>query len=728
MVFQTNRFMKQIMSFILVMTFFPLMASSQNNSKFNFSLERKLRDPQLNNRMIALFVQGDVKAIKLKTEELGGLFKYSTGSIAAINISLDKVNEIAALKSVVRIENNDLKLELFNDQALTNNHVSEVHLGFNLPQGYDGTGVVIGIIDDGIDFTHPDFRDIHGNTRIKYVWDQHSGPTSISPSTFGYGREWVGSQIDTSTNFSDGPTSHGSHVAGTACGNGLAVNNYKGMAPNADIIIVKINLNQSDDNFLSNLVDAVKYIYDKANILGAPAVINASIGTYYGSHDAKDIQAIAIDNLITEQAGRSFVCAAGNAGGALIHLGYPVGSDTAFTWMRSPGGSNNTIYIDLWGDSVDFSNIQFAIGMDRLQPSYVFLSGLPFRTIQNHLVYQRDTLWSGNNRLGIVESFGNYLHGAYQLQFLITPDSSSSSYAWRLMTKGSGRFDAWCFNMVFDNLPDSNLLPIITKYKKPDLDQTIASSFTCSDKVITVGSYINRNRYANAIFSQTTDTSLQVGALSLSSSRGPTRDGRIKPDINATGAWVLSCGAQPFIIPLASVDPYKVAAGRKHFRSTGTSMSSPVVAGVAALYLQKNPTATSAEVKNALLSCADVDQFTGSALPDNLWGYGKLNAYNAIHGCVVGLEEPGIGKIEMSCYPNPFAEESVIRYDLSQLSSYKKAVLKISDISGHELMRTPLNNKNNKLVISRSQFQSGMYFYSIEVDGQILATKTLVVL
>ena len=115
------------------------------------------------------FVEGDIKEIRQKTEEAGGLFKYSTGNIAAINIRLDKVQELADLKSVIRIENNDMKLQLLNDQTLINNHISEVHLGFNLPQGYDGTGVVVGIVDDGIDFTHPDFRDINGNTRIKYV-------------------------------------------------------------------------------------------------------------------------------------------------------------------------------------------------------------------------------------------------------------------------------------------------------------------------------------------------------------------------------------------------------------------------------------------------------------------------------------------------------------------------------------------------------------------------------
>ena len=83
--------------------------------------------------------------------------------------------------------------------------------------------------------------------------------------------------------------------------------------------------------------------------------------------------------------------------------------------------------------------------------------------------------------------------------------------------------DAWSLEMVFDNLPDSTILPEITKYKKPDGEQTIVSSFTCSDKVITVGSYINRNYYTNANFAITRDTSLVVGELSSFKSRTDKR-------------------------------------------------------------------------------------------------------------------------------------------------------------------------------------------------------------
>ena len=544
-------------------------------------------------------------------------------------------------------------------------------------------------------------------------------------SPYGYGKQWIGSQIDSSTTFTDGPTSHGSHVAGTACGNGLAVNNYKGVAPKADMIVVAMDVvNQSDDNFLTALVDAVNYIFSKAAILNEPAVINVSLGTYFGSHDGKDMQALLIDNLL-DTVGRSLVCAAGNLGTAPIHVGYEVTTDTSFTWMLAL----NQVYIELWGDTASFSNVQFAMGIDRVIPDYSYLAGIPFSTIQTNLGPSNSyTLTSGANRLGVVETQGEYMNGLYKMMFLITPDSSNANYRWRLMTKGSGHLDGWCFDMIADNLPSPSVFPFITKYKYPDTNQNIASSFTCSDRVITVGSYANRNCYANSLTSQTCDGTIIPGKLSSFSSHGPTRDGRIKPDVNATGEWVLSCGAQSFLNSLAAVEPLKVAAGRKHFRSNGTSHASPVVAGIAALFLQKNPTATYAEVKNAILTCADRDSYTGFSLPDNQWGYGKVNAYSVVHGCGVGINEYEMTGVDLSNFPNPFTDETTIHYEITSASTFREAELKITNMLGQNMLVVPLSNRSDDVILAKNKFESGVYFYSVVIDGKILRTQKLVVL
>src|SRR4051812_25712554 len=96
--------MRRILTLLFTLTVFSIAASSQNSSKYNFSLVHKLKEQRLQNRDIALLVQGDVNEIKSKTEEIGGLFKYSIGNIASIKISISKINQIASLKSVTRIE------------------------------------------------------------------------------------------------------------------------------------------------------------------------------------------------------------------------------------------------------------------------------------------------------------------------------------------------------------------------------------------------------------------------------------------------------------------------------------------------------------------------------------------------------------------------------------------------------------------------------------------------
>ena len=480
-------------------------AQPDRPSCLSITLQRTLQELGNETHELSVLIAGSPSAIREAVEQSGGRIRYFAGNIASASIPSDRLRSMSEAEGILRIEAGDQRLQPLNDQMINNCHAQEVHLGFNLPQGYLGENVIMGIIDEGIDFSHPDFRDLFGRTRLKYVWDHtiQNQDTSTQPMPYGYGKEFIGAQIDTSTEHIDGRYSHGSHVAGIACGNGLSVNNYKGVAPKADIIAVKLNLDQPDEGFLSNLVDAVKYIFDRAEEEGKPAVINASLGTYFGSHDAKDIQAQAIDYLITEKPGRTMVAAAGNAGNSPIHLNYQVTTDTAFTWLQNPGSG---IYIQLWGDSGSFEDIRFSIGAERVRPDFQLLGRIPFRTATTQPgILRTDTLFRGSDRIGIVQSGSEFWNGNWSYEFFILPDSNlntlngdTSAYFWRLETTGSGQLDGWSFNMVFDNLPNSSGYPGIIKYRRPDARQNIVSSFTCSDKVITVGSYNNRNYYTNA--------------------------------------------------------------------------------------------------------------------------------------------------------------------------------------------------------------------------------------
>src|SRR5262249_13185907 len=161
-----------------------------------------------------------------------------------------------------------------------------------------------GIIDEGIDLLHEDFRDVNGNTRIKFLWDQkiNNDPGGITPMPYGYGTEWNAVAINngSATAHQDGPYGHGSIVSGIATGNGLAINNYKGVAPVSYFIFVSPYLNVAYYVFLASIADAIDFIFKKASAMGKAVLINISLGTYFGLHDGQDLQAQAIGNMIAD--------------------------------------------------------------------------------------------------------------------------------------------------------------------------------------------------------------------------------------------------------------------------------------------------------------------------------------------------------------------------------------------------------------------------------------------
>ena len=167
--------MKKILSLVFAVCI-SAQTFSQSSGKISISLQRKMKQTEMSraaNQEIALFLRGDIAQIKSLVAQLGGTYKYSAGDISAVRIPVSKVNDLAASSAVTWIEDNNLKLKPMNDVAIVTNKVNLVHQGVNLPQGYDGTHVVVGIIDEGIYAAHHDFRDPFTNeTRIKYLWDQ----------------------------------------------------------------------------------------------------------------------------------------------------------------------------------------------------------------------------------------------------------------------------------------------------------------------------------------------------------------------------------------------------------------------------------------------------------------------------------------------------------------------------------------------------------------------------
>ncbi|MDG1334359.1 MAG: S8 family peptidase [Crocinitomicaceae bacterium] len=524
---------------------------------------------------------------------------------------------------------------LLADTARVSHFVNEVHAGAGgLQTSYTGKDVIIGYVDTGVDFNHPDFQNDDSTTRVLRYWD-HSISTGPSPGTYGYGTVWDSSAINNGTCTSLDNHSHGTTVAGFGSGNARANGRMKGMAPESDIIIVETNF--SLPNWTLTIADACDYIFSVADSMGKPAIVNLSLGTYFGSHDGNDPASEAMEAMLDAQSGRIIVAAAGNSGlGGKMHVHNDVTADTSFVWFKNNAAGNfgaNTIYFDLWSDTVD-ATFDYGFAADRPSPDYDLRGMTAFHTTSQGLgSVILDTIWNNGNQIATIESYPSIIGGNFNLQVLFT-SVDSTAYLYRFMTTNTGEYDLWSgefhgYNeMESTNLPTVGQMPAIAHYVLPDTLQSIVSSWNCSEKVISVGNVQNRLGHMDGNGNQYLSPGLNTpGNLALKSSKGPNRHDVVKPDISAAGE--VSLAAAPlWALTIPQAFPV-LDSGLLHMRNSGTSMSSPLVAGVAALYLEKCSKATYNDFKTDMIASAFSDGFTGT-LPNFGYGHGKIHALNLL--------------------------------------------------------------------------------------------------
>jgi subtilisin family serine protease len=227
--------------------------------------------------------------------------------------------------------------------------------------GQTGEGVVVGIVDSGVDLGHADLRRADGSTRIVSLWDQ-SNDGGTPPGGFTYGTEWDSTAINAGTATQTDTDGHGTHVITTAAGNGRATGNgqpagtYVGVAPKADVIAVKTTY------AATAIVDGVKYIFLKAAALGKNAVVNLSLGTQAGPHDGT----YGFDTLIDALTGpgKIVVASAGNRQDDDIHGRLTLGAAQADsmtlnvpTYSRNTGTDNDYLLFSGWYPGLDNVNV-----------------------------------------------------------------------------------------------------------------------------------------------------------------------------------------------------------------------------------------------------------------------------------------------------------------------------------------------------------------------------------
>lgn len=636
-----------LMRFILfLIAFLPNLGFAQVERIKHLNVQTRLLVNQMpDQQIVSIFIRGDVQLIQAHIKNRGFNTKGQLKNLVLAEISISEIKFLAQQNFIEGFEFEWGNKILLGDSVLIKNRALTIHGGQSpLPQSYKGKNVIAGLIDTGIALEHMDFRNIDSSTRILNVWDQNLPYDVVSTPSYGYGQAYDSSHINAGTCLHYDANGHGSGVAGIMSGNGTHSNKFVGIAPETDIIAVALDFAGVN---LTASVDAFKYIYDLADGYGKPCVINASYGDYLGSHDGLDATALFLDSLLNEKAGRLFVAAAGNSGAVgPYHLRHTVaGSDTNFTWFEPNFASSPippTVFLDIWSDTSNLSNLNFSIGADN-NGSFAHSGHLNFRNIITDGLLGTtvtDSIMSGGNKLADVLIYTELRGGQYNLQIYL-PGIDSTAFNYSLISTGEGSFDLWSSdifglavgadviwlsNMIKTGLPTGSTWPTMSNYILPDSAQSVVSGFQCHQNVVAVGDYIQASGYTDFLGDWQACDEL-TDSIASHSSRGPNRQNIIKPDVTATGRWLL--GTLPVaksITVQGGSQAYKLSETGFHLKRSGTSFAAPCVAGIGALLLEKCPSITQQEFLVLLRNTSFQDPFTG-AIPNNVWGYGKPDAF-----------------------------------------------------------------------------------------------------
>lgn len=475
----------------------------------------------------------------------------------------------------------------------------------SLEQAATGQGVVVGVVDWGCDFAHPNFRHADGRTRLLALWDQQkAGP----PHKYGYGIIYTQAEINKALAADDpylvlghhpavadvgGSGAHGTHVLDIAAGNGRV--GPAGIAPDADLIFVHLasrgteGLATLGDSV--TLLEAIDFIFDTAG--ERPCVINLSMGRHGGAHDGLTLVEQALDNAVSERPGRAIVQSCGNY----------YQQDTHGSGQVRPG---RCFRLGFYVDAADVTPNELEIwypGSDRFGLKLLSPDGQIELVVP--LGKQSPLLVNGREVGTLYHRAKDPNNGDNHINLFLDPGAPPGEWMVELTGQDvvDGRFHAWLER-------DAGCANCQPRFHPDEADPFITTGTICNGwRTIAVGAYnVHSPRREIAPFS----------------SCGPTRDGRQKPDLLAPGVQILAARSTPRPAGHASDRraPYLT-------RKSGTSMAAPHVTGTVACMFSAAPRPlTIRETRNLLLGSTDPAQLPDES-PARI-GSGYLNIAAAL--------------------------------------------------------------------------------------------------
>ena len=408
-----------------------------------------------------------------------------------------------------------------------------------------GDGVLVAVLDSGVDYAHPDFRNEDGTTRILALWDQTI--PGRPPAGYRIGTEYTKEQIDEALAQSDpvrrrelvpstDASGHGTRVLGIAAGNGRAGGiRYRGVAPRSSILVVKLGVPRTDSfPRTTELMQALDYCIRKAMEYSLPVAVNISFGNTYGAHDGTSL----LETYITDMANiwKSVICiGTGNEGYAAGHASDSLQEGEKKRIQLAVGEYEGALNLQIWKSYLDDISVSLESPGGR---SAGFIRNVP--GAQRFALEQTDILLYYGEPSPYSQSQEIYLEFLPQTEYV---DSGIWTLTLEAREIRDGRFHLW--------LPSAAVLNANTRFLEPEPYITLTIPSTAR-RTVAVGAYDSRSRtYADF------------------SGRGDTRDGRERPILAAPG-----------------VDVVTTVPGGGYAAATGTSFATPFVTGAAAPLMQ----------------------------------------------------------------------------------------------------------------------------------------------
>ena len=462
------------------------------------------------------------------------------GGYAVVTLPESEIKAYSAREQIEFIEKpKRLYFETF--QAREASCILPVQAGSN---GLTGKGILVGVVDSGVDFFHPDFRNEDGSSRILRLWDQSINGNP--PEGYTRGTEYTKEEIDEALVLGETEgrrlvpsrdvSGHGTAVLGIAAGNGMVSEGVnRGVAYESEILVVKMG-NAGENSFprTTELMEGIDYLVRQAAAMGKPIAINISFGNNYGSHQGDSLLETYISNVAN--VGRSVICVgSGNNGNDRIHTAGRLQQGQSEIVEMSVGAYETTLNLQLWKAYADEIEIFLETP-----------SGENLPVLSERIGTQR-------YRAGETELLVYYgKPGPFQVTQEIYVDflptgTYLTSGIWKIHLQGrrirEGNYNLW--------LPGGNVLNPVTGFYRPVAAETLTIPSTAS-KVITVGAYDSR-----------------LNAFADFSGRGGENLPYPKPDLVAPGVDILA-----------------PSAGGGYTGVTGTSFATPFVTGAAALMME----------------------------------------------------------------------------------------------------------------------------------------------